>query len=187
MNTAATVEIAIDYAKSLLGIPYRWHDDCYIDELDDKFFSVDKPAPNASELIKADKSIVCTGLINLIRRKLALPIPQYGHYPGGTVAWFKYLEKHLKKIDIAITYPAGTLLLRKYAGPSDQGHLAIVVSENSIIHAAAEIPYEQRHAQKNHGSVQINTYNSGYFSHYCPPELWLFTSDCVTSLISTIK
>ena len=160
----------------MLGIPYRWYDGTkYIDELDDpedQFYSVDGPAPDPHTLISANKSIVCAGIINLIRRKLSLPIPQFGRYPGGTAAWANYLEKHLEECNSRY-YPIGTLLIRKYANDTDQGHLAVVISYNHIIHAAAEIPLEQRHKQKNHGSVRIDTYTPGYFTHSCKPEHWL--------------
>ncbi len=168
---------AIEYAKSLIGIPYRWYDENKEEfNENDKFWCVDKPAPTAEFIISEDKSIVCTGLINLMCRYVKVPIPKYKKYPGGTVAWYKWLSKNkcIKKLqNKSIDFSIGTLLIRKYKNEVDQGHVAIVIEKNLIIHAAADIPYEERFNHKNHGYVKISDYDINYFTHYCLPEKWL--------------
>jgi hypothetical protein len=173
----------IKYSESLIGIPYRW----YIEELDtfngkDKFWCENTPPPSACEIILEDKCIVCTGLINLMRRKNGFTIPGlngnikgkynelYKKYPGGTGAWFLYLHqcKRLYKIDLNFRYPKGTLLLAKFKdNENDQGHVAVVYNDNDyrqtinnqlIIHSSPDILYKDKDKYKNHGILKIEEF-----------------------------
>jgi hypothetical protein len=176
------IEKALTYAKSLIGIPYRWYDEST--ELvapNDKFYYAAESTLSRDEIITADKSIVCAGLINLMRRKLSLSIPKYGAYPGGTVAWYKYLKSNNRLQKLSSTdedihdFPIGTLLLKKYQNEVEQGHLAVIIDSKLIIHAYAytDIPYALRHKYKNHGCVGISACDLSYFTHSCLPENWL--------------
>jgi len=202
----SNIESVITYAATLINIPYRWYDDA-VDTFNgtDKFWCDNLMAPLALDIIINDKSIVCTGLINLLRRKCGLSIPGlngnifgeykqlYQKYPGGTGAWFLYLyqRKRLKKININIIYPKGTLLLAKFKdNKTDQGHVAVVydighaqnITQQLIIHASPDITYAEKEKYKNHGCVKIETFsisndkwkiNKSYYTHICYPTNWL--------------
>jgi len=179
-----STENALDYATSLIGAPFRWYDpelDSFIGT--DKFWCENASPPTASDIIENDKSIVCSGLPNLLRRKLGLPIPglngnikgKYkklvGEFPGGTHAWFLYLfqRKRLEKMDMKKRYPKGTLLLARFKdNDNDQGHLAVVyedadesktINDQLIIHSVPDILYTDRDKHKNHGSVKAELYS----------------------------
>ena len=176
MQQSKSIEQALTYAKTLINIPYRWYDESAdVFKQDDQFWCGDGPAPSAKTIILEDKCIVCTGLINLMRRYIGLPIPQYGEYSGGTVAWVKYLTetKRIKDINLDVKYPAGTLLIKKYKNHEEQGHVAVMLEDSHIIHAAADIPYADRHRHKNHGYVRIEKYDLSYFTHACDAIEWL--------------
>lgn len=178
------IKNTLDYAKTLTGIPYRWHteEENQISGTD-KFWAENSAAPSANEIIENDKSIVCTGLINLMRRYNGLTIPglngnitgkhkkTYEKYPGGTGAWFLYLyqKKRLEKINLKQHYPNGTLLIARFKNnEKDQGHVAVVCdNEDSeknlidqlIIHSVPSISYEERKNKKNHGEVVIEPFH----------------------------
>jgi hypothetical protein len=173
----------MDYAETLVGLPYRWFD-ADVDKFEggDKFWCENSPPPEAEEIRVSDKSIVCSGLINLLRRRLNLSIPGingnirgkyktiYEQFPGGTGAWFAYLHqnKRLEKINLNLRYPKGTLLLAKFVSNElDQGHVAIIyddvdeyknITHQQIIHSAPHIYYNDRASHKNHGSVRIEPF-----------------------------
>lgn len=171
------------YAESLVGIPYRWYNpevDSFIG--DDKFWCENAKAPTADDIKNKDKSIVCTGLPNLLRRFNNLTIPGldgnirgkyrelYKKFPGGTGAWFAYLHqnKRLQKLNIKQRYPKGTLLIARYkSDDKDQGHLAIIyddvdetknITNQLVIHSSPTIKYENRDNNKNHGAVIIEPF-----------------------------
>jgi hypothetical protein len=179
-----SVENALDYATSLIGAPFRWYDpelDSFIGT--DKFWCENASPPTASDIIENDKSIVCAGFPNLLRRKLGLPIPglngnitgktkkMYKAFPGGTGAWFQYFHqrKRLEKLDMKKRYPKGTLLLARFKdNDNDQGHLAVVyedadesktINDQLIIHSVPDILYTDRDKHKNHGSVKAELYS----------------------------
>lgn len=185
------IQDALDYAKTLINIPYRW----YVEEKDDmndgtdKFWCANSPEPSFMDIINNDKSIVCTGLLNLLRRKYNLSIPGlngniygkyqelYRKYPGGTGAWFLYLyqRKRLEKRNHTMKYPKGTLLLAKFRdNEQNQGHVAIVMDEQHLIHARPDVLFANKDKVKNHGSVQIEPLSKMHdYTHVCYPEKWL--------------
>jgi hypothetical protein len=178
------LEGVVEYATSLVGVPFRWYDpevDSFIGT--DKFWCENSPAPSALEIKDNDKSIVCTGFVNLLRRSAGLSIPglngnikgkykeYYKNYPGGTGAWWLYLfqRKRLEKLDMKKRYPTGTLLLARYKDDeNDQGHAAVVyadaeesqtINDQLIIHSKPDMLYADRNKQKNHGSVKVENYS----------------------------
>jgi hypothetical protein len=181
--TEKSINSAICYAKTLVGVPFRWYDPD-VDEFigTDKFWCANNDAPSAKEIINNNASICCAGFPNLMRRFQGLSIPGldgnirgkykelYMSFPGGTGAWFAYLHqnKRLKKFDRKKNYPRGTLLIARFKDNNkDQGHLAVVyddVNENEtirhqqIIHSVPTIDYVERHKYKNHGSVVIEPF-----------------------------
>lgn len=184
------VDEALQYAESLVGLPFRWYDpEVHTFCGDDVFWCENLAAPIADEIQKNDKSIACTGLPNLLRRFRGLIIPGLGPKmrgkfadiyqacPGGTGAWFAHLNqnKRLQKLDMKKSYPRGTLLIARFKDiGKDQGHLAIVyddvdetknITNQNVIHATPIIDYKERVNHKNHGAVKIEPFMIGN-------ELW---------------
>lgn len=205
-STSDNISIALQYAKEIADadIDYRWHNEA--DEArevalscDDKFWSGEGAPPSVAEIKANNKSIVCAGLTNLMRRKVGLSIPglngnipgqedwdDWKKYPGGTGAWYHYLNQHgrLKKFDPTKLYPRGTLLIQGYESLEQQGHVAVVfdeigsnIYEQNIVHA---IPYSSFAVSGKNpgrvGSTVIGPYKDfDWFKveFICLPEDWL--------------
>ncbi len=189
----------IKYAKTLINVPYRWHREGNKIKGTDKFWAKNGPAVSREYIDKTDKCIVCTGLINLMRRYVGLTIPgldgslddiEGSKYPGTTGIWFAYLKrgKRLEKLNVSKKYPKGTLLLRDFEDIENQGHVAVIIDEKGIsildqkiIHAYAKLPYKGSENIKNVGKTGTMKFTSshyysspeGYYTHICLPENWL--------------
>jgi hypothetical protein len=207
-NEITVVTDLYSYAESLVGLPFRWYDpavDTFVG--DDKFWCENSIAPSAKEIKRQDKSIVCTGFPNLLRRFNGLNIPGldsnirgkyrelYKQFPGGTGAWFAYLNQNrrLQKLNIKERYPKGTLLIARYkSDDKDQGHLAVIyddvdetknITHQQVIHSTPTIDYGDRANNKNHGAVIIEPFTISnnlwkydkisYYKFVCLPENWL--------------
>lgn len=183
-----SIDAVISYSKTLIGIPYRWYRTGERLECDDKFWACNKQSVTAEYIKENDKCIVCTGLINLMRRYNGLTIPGLNEnlpdtykelgksYPGGTSIWFIYLNENnrLQKLDTTKSYPKGTLLIAQYQNDHiNQGHVAVVVNDvndvnnvnnvntimdQQIIHSFATEPYAESFNLKNHGSTEIEQF-----------------------------
>jgi len=179
----SNVNLAISYAESLVGLPFRWYDpavDSFVGH--DKFWCENSPPPSAEEIKTNEKAIVCTGLPNLIRRFCGLRVPGLGHvirgkysdvikaFPGGTGAWYAHLRqnKRLQKLNMKERYPKGTLLIARFkSDDKDQGHLAIIyddvdetknITHQQVIHSAPTIEYPDRANAIDHGAVIIEPF-----------------------------
>ena len=167
-----------------LKVPYRWWKKDMPFYEDDMFYTLDGKPPSAQEIIDNDKSVVCSGLINLARRYMGLTIPNIDGVKGTTWTWFRYLIKK-EPINTQRTYPIGTLLLRDYSNMKDQGHVAIITSESDninnqmIVHA---IPFYSIDTElRDVGSVVYTRFidshyyedGSEFYTHICLPEYWL--------------
>jgi hypothetical protein len=179
-----SIQSVLKYAETLVGLPYRWFDP-NVDTFsgNDKFWCENSKPPSANEILLQNKCIVCTGLINLMRRYYSLTIPGMGapirgkysevyrSCPGGTGAWFAYLHqnKRLEKLDMNWQYPKGTLLIARFKGyDKDQGHVAVVwnevdadktIADQLIIHSAPTVLYSERNQHINHGEVRIEPFH----------------------------
>ena len=213
MSINNPIESVILYIKTLTGIPYRWYRSNEKITGNDKFWASNDEAVTLEYIKNEDKCIVCTGLINLMRRYLNLTIPGtnnniegqykkfYEEFPGGTGAWYSYLnqQNRLELLDINKKYPSGTLLIAPYQNDTiDQGHVAVIIDENNknnetndtneinnilkqnIIHSISTINYYFSDKFKNHGYVKIQPFievhslhQKGYFKYVCFPENWL--------------
>ncbi len=159
------ISFILEKAKSFLGIAYSpWipSKSCLGDS--GPFWSFNGP-PVPLEKIQSEL-LNCVGLINVLRRELHLEIPgvtNESFYAGGTYEWCLYLQtkEKLLPIDPKITYPIGTLLLRDYHSIEDEGHLAIVIGPNQVIHSIRE-----------KGVIQDSLWED-YFEFACLPENWL--------------
>ncbi len=173
---------SIEYARGLIGLPYRWFRAGEQITGDDKFYASNARVPTTESLFQQDKCIVCTGVPNLMRRHIGLTVP----YAGTTDSWFYYLKQNnwLQPFDVsqAATYPIGTLVLRDFGSLEyDQGHVAVIIEPGKIIHAYAEIPYTQSAPGQNAGVCGISDLlyshyydgHPGYYTHVCSPDDWL--------------
>jgi hypothetical protein len=63
-------------------------------------------------------------------------VPGSGRYAGGMEAWYEYLKGCgvLEPFDSTKSYPVGSLLLRQYRDPVDQGHLALLYNDGQLLH-----------------------------------------------------
>jgi len=80
----------------------------------------------------------CAGLINLIHLSRGLTVPgtlRNDYYAGGTYSWYEYLNgiSALEPINTDSEYTSGSLLIRKYRSPDDQGHLAILYTTGKLL------------------------------------------------------
>jgi len=115
----------------------------------------------------------CAGLINLLQLSRGLAVPGVKtdmFYAGGTYVWFDYLNDigALTKIDINKEYPKGTMLIRKYRSPEDQGHLAVLYTtgkflEQKLLHCypGAGIRIDDTAAESH------NWIEEGYYEYVC--------------------
>ncbi len=197
-----TINQVIQYAKTFIGVPYRWHREGDSIQPDDKFWASNEPPVTRQQIDEQDKCIVCTGLINLMRRFQGLTIPgldgsfndiEGDKFPGTTGIWFEYLARanRLETLDIKKKYPAGTLVLRNFSDvETDQGHVAVIIDEHghnvlsqTIIHAYAIDDYASSIHKKNVGTTGTTQFRyshyfsseTGYYTHVCVPKNWLLT------------
>lgn len=187
LDEQSKIDSVLKYAESLIGTPYRWHREGDSIQGDDKFWAANVEHVTKEQIDTTNKCIVCTGLINLMRRFLNLSIPgadgkgpsDYREFPGTTGIWFHYLSEkdRLQKLDITRKYPRGTLLLRNFGSvDKDQGHVAVLIDEigltildQTIIHAYSEYGYDESIAK---GIVNVGQTGLTNFkvSHYWGQE-----------------
>ena len=197
------IDYSINYIKYLEGVKYLFPDETNSFTNWNKvrdigpFWLGKNPLPRNDLIIR--QGICCVGLINLMRRKLNLSIPSHIDsetkevtFIGGTSGWFQYLNnlKRLKPINIRERYPRGTLLIQDY-NPIDQGHVAVILSNNKLLFYSKKI-----HAIGGDiggdigGNIGEDNINSGKYNrviiekfneypywqrytHVCLPQDWL--------------
>jgi len=181
----SNIEKIIEYGMSLVGTPYR---SCYnvCDITKDKapFWASNEKMPSLRTIRR--EGCNCTGLLNLMRRSVSLPIPppREGFSIIGTDAWFLFLHSRdkLEVFDCHKQYPRGTLLLSRYLHDDAQGHLAVVVQpdlhdtyQTHILHCwtLSGVTVEElglfQFTQRNLGK------DNSSFTHACLPQHWLLT------------
>lgn len=178
-----SIRSVMQYATTLLNIPYRWHKNGDKISSTDKFWAENGPIVTAQYIKEHNNSIVCTGLINLMRRFMGLTIPgidgtlgQDGiDFPGTTGIWFYYLHSkgRLQTIDINKNYPSGTLLIRNFRDlETDQGHVAVLYNQGihsimdaTIIHAFAQHSYDESSNLDNAGFTGITPFKLSHYYH----------------------
>jgi len=164
----------MSYIQDLIGAPYVWWQD------GESMFNTLAPFYCSEEPVSAEyvkqHGCNCAGLINIIATLSNSLIPGFAekdYYAGGTYAWFEYLSKRglLQPLTMK-SYPAGTLLFRKYRNPEDQGHVAILYTsgpllEQKLLHsyAAAGIKIDSTVAESH------NWVPEGYYEY--ASENWL--------------
>jgi hypothetical protein len=133
----------IEYAKSFLGIPYRWWDPAMSCCETTGPFWAEPGAEVPLELVRVGL-MCCAGLLNLICRRFGLPIPgslERHVWAGGTGLWWEYFEENgmAQPYEEGKVYPAGTILMRAFRKErEDEGHIAIATGDGQIIHSWPE-------------------------------------------------
>lgn len=180
------IEDLIDYLDTFvkLKVPYRWWKIEMPFYEDDMFYTNNGKPPTAKELIIQNKSVVCSGLINLSRRFMGLTIPEIDGIKGSTWTWFRYLNNK-EPINLSKSYPIGTLLLRDYFNSKDQGHLGIIVSKGinidcqKLVHSIPFHPIDSKLTDVGYVTYSLFSdfnYDNGktFFTHICLPQYWLY-------------
>jgi len=161
-----------DFINTLIGTPYIWwKDDTYINKMGP--FWVDNSLPPDMNIIK---TYGCNniGFINLIFRFLELYIPYIGlsSTAGNINTWFSYFESNglLEKFNITSNYTEGTILIRKYSSPLDEGHIAIVLKNCKLAHCYPNkgIVIDDSYY------ISHNWYPEGYYTHISRPNKWYY-------------
>jgi len=89
-----------------------------------------------SEYVRSKGGINCAGLMNLGLQYIGLNPPGINTaYPGGTWAWKEFMI--WENYDPNVLYPRGSILLRKYRNETDQGRLAMITTNDDLIHSSA--------------------------------------------------
>ena len=109
----------------IAGTKYKWWMDGDPVDQGAPFYSGLRPQELPSPKKIRRNGLNCAGFVNvmMLANNLRFPIAE-----AGTDGWFEYLSSHgvLKTLDRAQSYERGSLLLRNYTSPQDQGHLALV-------------------------------------------------------------
>jgi cell wall-associated NlpC family hydrolase len=137
-----SIQDAKEYIDELIGTPYVWWKEG--DALTEKApFWVSSDPPPTVERVRQE-GCNCAGFLNLLCRKLRIPIPSKTHPEalGGSYGWFESLkvEQKLTPIDNYNSLdmiPVGSVLLRNFHSEEDQGHVAIVISPGLLAHSWA--------------------------------------------------
>lgn len=161
-----------NYIQALIGTKYVWWR-----EGDDVTFRPPFYAENKkvvpSEIVKQE-GCNCAGFVNLICRFLNLKIPGIQEnipMAGGTYVWFSYLAEHnlLESFDPTKTYPFGTIVLRNYQNPEDQGHITLIISNGQLAHSDSE---NGIHVDES-VLISHNWIPEGYYTHVCLPSAFI--------------
>ena len=160
------LDYIIAYAKSLLDVKYTaWS----LISGETMFYNTIDELPTITTIQKI--GINCAGVINLLRlyNKKQMPYLEGDYVVGGTVFWYDYFNNRneLELFDSTASYPFGTLILRRYRDTQDQGHLAVIIENNHIIHAYCDDQWD--------GMVGITPLceNSDYYDYIVKSQYWL--------------
>ena len=164
------------YALALQGIPYGyWNHQTIPRDDSTPFYATQGPPPSREKLTA--QGVSCAGYMNLIRRKLGLPVPgvddPHEDHPGGLSAWYKFLAPFLLPFDPRADYENGTILFRPYTDHADQGHIALVY-EGKILHSYA-YTWEPSTTvgTVEPGISHTAPWKDGYFTYVAPPHAWV--------------
>jgi hypothetical protein len=167
------VEAGIEYGLQLVGVPYGWWTGGPI-PAGAPMWARDGPPPPPQAVSQCN----CTGLTNLMLRAAGRQLPcgpSVGR--GGTGAYALAYEQRAARFDPERCYARGTLLLRRYRGLADQGHVAVVLQASGPTarvlqsHVAAGYP-EERPGVNNSFSVRESD-AGGYYELAIAPEDWI--------------
>lgn len=95
---------------------------------------------------------------------------------GGTGAYGSVYQRHGVPFDVESSYPRGTLLVRRYRGLKDQGHVAVVLDEAGpqakVLQSFSEgYPSEAPGVSATYSVLESHA--GGYYEFAVLPERWL--------------
>lgn len=176
-----SIKATIEYAKRLINTPYAvWTEGCPLGP-GPPFWNGDDVPPSVDDVM--EKGTNCVGLINLLSMAV-------GHETHSN--WFKHFEDRgaLEAYKPDQIYVPGTMLLREFKDEDGQGHVAMIVSDDELIHS-----YMNVDAITSFGDMIRNTnraklslgpgvtiekieishswFEDGTYTHVCLPEHWL--------------
>lgn len=159
------MESLLKVIPTLLDVPYKfWNPNVSCAGDHGPFWAHNGPLPSHKAIEEGQMN--CAGFLNLLCRSQGISIPgadEKDYYAGGTRVWHDYLQQKgvLHPFRPWLLYPKGTLLLRNYRSEEDQGHLALYMGPNSIVHSWPET-----------GSC-FATIQPYYYEFVCLPEDWM--------------
>jgi hypothetical protein len=165
-----------EYVDEIIGTPYVWWRDG-MTTLGNvaPFWASHGDVPSASEIVQ--NGCNCTGFINLLRRKRGMTLPGVvdgWFYGAGICAWTEALREVLMPFDADASYPEGTLLLRTYRDPEDQGHVAVLWSSGSVLAQKLAHSYIADGIAINKTVAWSHAWaEGGYYEYVCLPENWI--------------
>jgi cell wall-associated NlpC family hydrolase len=163
---------ALAWCSSLVGTPYVWWmpGDSLLGNCGPFWWS-EEARPSLSQI--RHEGCNCAGLLNLLARRAGLK-PM-----GTTVEWFEALDgKELRTSD---EFATGTLLLRPYTSPEDQGHVAVVLEGGRLLHCYPSSALMKRGFDGPGVTIDETWRTSdcwlsehgGYYTHICRPAAWV--------------
>lgn len=151
------------YIAELVGTPYIWwHEGMELSAASPFFVAKGSPPP-AAEVKAAGTN--CAGFLNLICRRLGIPIPGLGEsWAGGTYGWFNELNRQGLLVPFNNEPKVGSVLIHDYEDEKEQGHIAIVVAPGLIAHSCTALGVVIEPWQISHDWLA-----SGYYTHMWVP------------------
>jgi cell wall-associated NlpC family hydrolase len=172
-TTAENVRAALDYGRSLIGTPYGWWTGGPLAKRAPQWTLVGPP-PDAATVRAASAN--CAGLTNLMLRAVGKPLPAAaGAGTGGTKAYQIYYAAVAEPFDVTQTYPAGTLIGRRYRSMRDQGHVAVVLGNGRVLQSFATKRGDTAPGVNDTYTVQ-ESHGAGYYEYAVLPQYWLGAS-----------
>jgi hypothetical protein len=149
------------------SILYKWWEGEIWMKNDPPFYVCDE-LPDINYLSK--NGCNCAGFINLLFCYLQIRIPGIDtDYPGGTYSYGMELKWEI--LDITKSYPKYSLILRPYNDINDQGHIGILLDDNSDL-----LKSKFAHCYPKKGitidKLFEDSYNwtkDGYYKYVCVP------------------
>lgn len=166
----------------LVGCKYKWWVDgdvCYGNN--GPFYASYDTLPSIEQIKK--EGICCAGVINLACRLVGAEIPgvQEKHmYAGGTYLWEQWArEKHALMPIVDCPPPPNSILVLPYENPEQQGHVALMMKNNMVLHSYS-YNYEPTAGTLEDPGVVLEPFetvlNMFDFNLYIPPEKWMFNA-----------
>lgn len=133
-TVSKNVRTAMDYAQGLVGAPYAWWTNASgpLGEGAPAWVG-DGPPPSRSQVFQ--NGVFCAGIANLMLRSVGKgdEIPQNYPFDGGTRAYYNKYREVSERFNPNKDYPEGTLFIRNFRNEVDQGHVAIMQADGTVL------------------------------------------------------
>lgn len=164
-----------EFIQELVGTQYHWWREGDNISNNPPFYAENTNNINIS-FVK-NNGCNCAGFLNLVCRFNKTKIPGIEEkllMAGGTYVWFSYLNEYnlLEPFEPSKKYPDGTIVLRDYIDPEDQGHIALIINNGQLAHCdiANGIHIDETVL------ISHNWIEGGYYTHVCLPTNFLLNS-----------